>query len=210
MKKFSKSIMVFYVLPVGVFFLSGCGNDNQSQRPYVLNSHSYLQKHIATPTKKIDIIEVQKIKSQTQKEIALINKQRDIEVQKLKQETLKTEANIKKEVEFKKSETELLMAEKSIETQKMSTILTTIISIIALMIIAYFLYKRREDKLKIHQDTINKEIYIKDRELQAQIANRLLDTLEHKKLSPQQEAKLIDTIAKTTDTKSIALIDKKN
>lgn len=206
-----KSLFKCCVIPFSVFLLSGCNNSKENQRPYVIGAtHTYIKKDTTNTNNHSSIIEVQKIKSQTQKEIALINKQRDIEVERLKQETSVNEAKIKKEVAFKKTETDLLMAEKTIETQKISTILTTSVALIAIAVLAYFLYKRRQDKLKMHQDEINKELYIKDRELQAQMANRLLDTLERKSLTPEQETKLIDSITKTADVKPINLIENKS
>jgi len=212
MRFFNKVMIKYCVIPVSIFLLTGCNENKNIQKPYVVGySKHYVSKDIVKiQDKNLDRVEIEKIKSQTLKDIALINKQRDIEVEKLKQETSVSEAKLKKELAIKKSDTDLIMAEKTIESQKMSTILTTIIALLALLIVSYFLYKRRQDKLKMHQDMINKEVYMKDRELQAQMANRLLDTLQSKRLSPEQEAKLIESITKTTDVTPVALIDKKD
>ena len=202
-----KNLQIFMVL-FALFLLSGCDNDIKSKQPYVLghtNDYANIDR-----SKNITVLQTAKIKAETQKEIALINKQRDIEVEILKQNSSITQANITKDVEFKKSDTEVVLMNQTLELQKINSILIVLAIVIISLLLFYFLHKRRKDNLKMHQDALDKELYIKDRELQAQMAHRLLDTLESKNLSPEQEAKLIETITKTTDIAPRNLIDKKD
>jgi len=208
MKLLTKKLLQIFFISFSVFILNGCDNDIKSKQPYVIgHTNNYATE---SRTQHITAIQTAKLKAQTQKEIALINKQRDIEVETLKQNSSITKANITKDVEFKKSDTEIVMMGQTLELQKINSILIVVLLLIISLLLFYFLHKRRKDKLKMHQDAIDKELYMKDRELQAQMAHRLLDTLESKNLTPEQEARLIDTIAKTTDITPRNLIEKKN
>lgn len=200
-------IPLFFIMTITFFFV-GCDNDIKSKQPYVLGqTNDYATK---AKNQRITALQTAKLNAQTQKEIALINKQRDIEVETLKQNSSITQANITKDVEFKKSDTEIVLMDQTLELQKINSILFVLLALVVFLLLFYFLHKRRKDKLKMHQDVIDKELYMKDRELQAQMAHRLLDTLESKNLTPEQEAKLIDTITKTTDITPRNLIEKKN
>jgi len=200
-------IPLFFIMTITFFFV-GCDNDIKSKQPYVLGqTNDYATK---AKNQRITALQTAKLNAQTQKEIALINKQRDIEVETLKQNSSITQANITKDVEFKKSDTEIVLMDQTLELQKINSILFVLLALVVSLLLFYFLHKRRKDKLKMHQDAIDKELYMKDRELQAQMAHRLLDTLESKNLTPEQEEKLIDTITKTTDITPRNLIEKKN
>jgi len=208
MKLLTRKLLQISFISFSIFFFLGCDNDIKSKQPYVVGqTNSY---NTEAKNQRITAFQTAKLKAQTQKEIALINKQRDIEVETLKQNSSITQANITKDVEFKKSDTEIVMMGQTLELQKINSILMIIALLIISLLLFYFLHKRRKDKLRMHQDAIDKDLYIKDRELQAQMAHRLLDTLESKNLTPEQEAKLIDTITKTTDITPRNLLDKKN
>jgi hypothetical protein len=58
--------------------------------------------------------------------------------------------------------------------------------------------KRREDKLKMHEDELQKEMYLREKELQVKMAEKILDTIASGKLSEEREQHLLEALDKTT------------
>jgi len=202
----------YLLLTVMTLFLGGCGNEYNHSRPIVPGATNtppkvYGNKPLVDHQ---SVIESAKIKAQTQKEIALINKERDIELQKLQKESELQKAGINKEIEFKKSDTEIVIMEHSISVQKIYVGLIALAMFFTIVFTFYFLQKRRKDRLKIHEDLIQKEMYLKDRELQAKMADRILDTLERGKLAPEQQSKLVETFTQSTIVAPATQIEDKN
>ncbi len=195
---------VFLIIILLVF--AGCGNDFDRSKPYVVGLASSTTSSAQQPKyygnkPEIDhksVIESAKIRAANEKEIALINTQRDITLEKLKQDANLQKADINKEIEFKKSDTEIVVMEQSVSVQKTYMMMIALGMFFAIVFVFYFLHKRRKDRLKMHEDMLHKEMYIKDREIQAKMAERILDTLEKGKLSPEQESKLVETFTKNT------------
>ncbi len=192
--------MRYVFLIIAILLLGGCGNDFNRSKPLVPNATNTPQKVYGNKVQedRQTLLESAKIKAQTQKEIALIHKDRDISLQKLRQETTLQKADIDKEIEFKKSDTEIVIMEHSVSVQKIYVGIIALVMFFAIIFTFYFLQKRRKDRLKMHEDIIQKEMYLKDRELQAQMADRILDTLERGKLAPEQQAKLVETFTQNT------------
>ena len=190
-----------------ILFFSGCNENNkETKKPYIFEAkvqHDNKKQTVKQPS----VLESLKIKAKTQKEIALINKEKDIAVEKLRQESIIEKEKIKKDVAFKKSETDLLMMNKTIKSQENNFIITLVVILVVASLLVFFFYKYRKDKLLMHQNEIDKEIYLKEKEMQAQLANRILDTLENKTLNSSQETKLIETFTKTINTSSQKLIE---
>jgi len=207
MKFFTKKIITLLFVSLSVILLNGCNSEQKTQHPYLFGQTNHKVNQVRSG--QLNAIQVAKLKAQTQKEIALINKQRDVEVEALKQNSSVTKAKITKDVEFKKNDTQIVMMGQTLELEKINAILKIVTLLFISLLFFYFLQKRRTDKLKMHQDLINKDLYIKDRELQAQMTYRLLDTLENKNLTPKQKARLIDSITKTTDIAPQTLLEKR-
>ncbi len=190
----------YLLFTVTILFLGGCGNEYNHSKPIVPGATNTPPK-IYGNKPLVDhqsVIESAKIKAQTQKEIALINKERDIELQKLKKESELQKADINKEIAFKQSDTEVVIMQHSISVQKIYVGLIALAMLFTIIFTFYFLQKRRKDRLKMHDDQIQKEMYLKDRELQAKMAERILDTLERGKLAPEQQSKLVETLTQST------------
>ncbi|MEA2110770.1 MAG: hypothetical protein U9P71_01850 [Campylobacterota bacterium] len=204
--------MRYIFLILALLLLVGCGNDFDRSKPVVPNATNSPKK-VYGNTPQVDrkvMIESAKIKAANQKEIALINKDRDISLQKLRQETTLHKAGIEKEIEFKKSDTEIVIMQHSISVQKIYVGLIALAMFFATIFTFYFLQKRRKDRLKMHEDILQKDIYMKDRELQAKMADRILDTLERGKLAPEQQAKLVETFTQNTVVTPATQIETKN
>ncbi len=191
------------VLIMSLWFLSGCGNEFDRTKPYVID-----QKTPPSQTTKYygnrpdlyhqSMIESAKIAAEKEKEIALIQKQRDIALERLKQDTTLQKADIEKVIALKKSDATMVMAEQSMSIHKSYLILLAITIAFAIIFVFYFLQKRRSDRLKMHEDMLHKEMYLKDREIQVKMVERILDTLEKGALSSEQQTKLVETLSHHT------------
>ncbi len=190
--------MRYIVLITGLWFLSGCGNEFDRSKPYVMDQNPSLAsaKYYGNRPDVYhqSMIESARITAEKEKEIALINKQRDIALEQLKQDTNLQKADIEKAIEFKKRDTQIVMAEQTVSMQKNYLILLAMAIGIAMIFLFYFLQKRRSDRLKVHEDMLHKEMYLKDRELQAKMVERILDTLEKGALSSEQQTQLVETL----------------
>jgi hypothetical protein len=47
----------------------------------------------------------------------------------------------------------------------------------------------------MHKDRLDQELYLKEQEMRVKIAERVLDTIASGKLNPEQENRLIDSMA---------------
>ncbi len=190
--------MRYIVLITGLWFFSGCGNEFDRSKPYVMDQNLSLAsaKYYGNRPDVYhqSMIESARITAEKEKEIALINKQRDIALEQLKQDTNLQKADIEKAIEFKKRDTQIVMAEQTVSMQKNYLILLAMAMGIAMIFLFYFLQKRRSDRLKVHEDMLHKEMYLKDRELQAKMVERIFDTLEKGALSSEQQTQLVETL----------------
>ncbi len=195
--------MRYIVFIASLWFLSGCGNEFDRTKPYIID-----QKPSPSPADKYygnrpdhyhqAVVESAKITAEKEKEIALIHKQRDIALERLKQDANLKKADIEKVIAFKQSDANMVMAEQSVSIQKNYLILLAIALTIATVLLFYFLQKRRSDRLKMHEDMLHKEMYLKDREMQTKMVERILDTLEKGALSSEQQTKLVETLSHHT------------
>lgn len=182
--------------------IAGCGESTSKQQPYIMGQNP--NGPYATQERS-EKIEAAKIQADTQKEIALINKERDIEVQKLISQTDITKAGINKEVAIEEVKTKKTALEKEHET---STYLLWLIGGVALLLFLFLFYhtsKNRKERLKRHEDELMAKLRMQEQELKMKMAEKMLDSIASGKLSPEQESRLIDALEHTT-TK---LIEKK-
>ncbi len=194
--------MRYMVLIASLWFLGGCGNEYDRTKPYIIGQKppsSQMKKYYGNRPDLYhkSVIESEKIRAEKEKEIALINKQRDIALERLKQTVNLQKADIEKVIAFKKSDMTMVMAERSASMQKNYLILVAVTIVSVMIFLFYFLQKRRRDRLKMHEDTLHKEMYLKDREIQVKMVERILDTLETGALSSEQQTKLVETLSRS-------------
>lgn len=138
------------------------------------------------------------IEAETQKEIAKINKERDVALQKMEQETRLTELKTQNEMAVKEHNLSVFVQESEFAF-KNSTLLVAALSLIAFLALAFYIFKkRREDRLKMHEDELQKEMYIREKELQVKMAEKILDTIASGKLSEEREQHLLETLDRAT------------
>jgi len=190
-------LALIFLIPL-LSLLGGCGNDNRTSQPYVMGHPNTKKAEVYSIKKEDPAIRIATIQAQTQKEVARINKERDLELLKIKEETKKEALSIEKEKNT--NEHNLSVAIHQSESFfKTSTLFIFVISFLALLGLTLYIFKKRHaDKMKIHEDELQKEMYIKEKELQVRMAEKILDTIATGKLSEDEEKHLLATLDKAT------------
>lgn len=186
-----------------LLIFSGCG-EGQS-RPYITGQKpvsSYGPRVISNDSNnkvKIAAIEAENKKelAQLDKEIAELNVKRDLTINSSQQETKRFEVGTHKEIEFNKQDAMGKKDEYQYTLYKNFLILGGLFAVVILATVIYFLLRRREDQLQMHRETLEKEILIKEKELQVQMAEKILDTLSSGVLERPEERRLLETLENT-------------
>jgi len=182
---------------VGTF--AGCGDDNR-QNPYMMGEKPADSKRVYTVSEKPKetAVTIATIEAETQKEIAKINKERDVELQKMEQNTKLVALQAQNEMAVKEHNLTTFVKESEFAF-KNSTLIVTALAMISFLALALYVFrKRREDALKMHDNELQKEMYIREKELQVKMAEKILDTIASGKLSEEREQKLLETLDRTT------------
>ena len=187
---------ILYALPF-VLLMIGCGGDT-NQRPYIAGQKP--KSPVYTTTRVDPAIKIATIEAESRKEVAQIQMQRDLELERLKKEAKSEEVTALKEIEIKKQET-ISQQEANLNSRYNTiVILGSLFLLTAMGLLIYFLIKRREDTLKIHHDTLEQEMALKEKELQVQMATKILDTIASGTLDKEDEKRLIETFEKSNRT----------
>ena len=131
------------------------------------------------------------------KEIAELEIKRDLTINTTDQETKKYEVSAHKEIEFNKQDALGKKDEYQYMLYKNVMILGGLFALVILATVIYFLLRRREDKLRMHHETIEKELLMKEKELQVRMAEKILDTIASGTLEKPEERRLLETLEKT-------------
>ncbi|OQX59861.1 MAG: hypothetical protein B5M52_02035 [Helicobacteraceae bacterium 4484_230] len=213
--------MRYFLSFVLLFLLAGCNEDgfysNRSQ-PYIgggNGGHKAAQNSdikLIGGSKKEDV-ETARIKAEAEKEIARINMEKEVLIQKLKGATEVEKAGISKEIAEKQAEaarqkavidkdiaikhdqTQRQIAQSSHEMQKWIILVAGLFLLGLIIFIFYNSSRNRKERLKMHKDRLDQELYLKEQEMRVKIAERVLDTIASGKLNPEQENRLIDNMA---------------
>ncbi len=178
-----------------ILLLTSCGEGNKQQRPYIAGQKARTVAGYRTGTD--PSIKIATIEAESRKDVANIEMERDIQLEHIKKESKTVEVTANKEIAFKEQETIGKHEENSNDRYNTIVIIGSLFLLVATGLLVYFLLKRREDKLKMHEDTIEKELAIKEKELQVQMATKILDTLASGNLGKEEEKRLIETFEKS-------------
>lgn len=193
-------ILLSFLIPL---YFSGCG-EGQS-RPYVVGQKPIpLYGTRASSDKNNNEVKIAEIEAQNKKELALLDKEiavlnakRDLTINSEQQETKRFEVGTHKEIEINKLDALGKKDEYQYTLYKNALIIGGLFAVVILATVIYFLLRRREDKLRMHRETIDKELLIKEKELQVKMAEKILDTIASGTLEKPEEQRLLETLEKT-------------
>ena len=176
------------IIPLVLFALNEVNKTNyfkvlqERNNPYIFDKKARLE------------LEKVKIEAQTKKKIAEFEYKRAVDTQKIKKETVIKKAQ--KEIEKEK----VAISPRYMEI-KVKEKLIVYGFIIALLLLAslFFLYRRYEarkerielERLRYQKEAHEKELILKEKEIQAQVATKLIDALASGTLTKEQEEKLL-------------------
>ncbi len=191
-----KKLLALLLLLV-FFIFAGCG-DNNRQDPYIMGQKPAEKKRVYSVENKNSAVTIAGIEAETQKEIAKINKERDVELHKIEQNTKLIELKTHNDMAEKEHNLSAYMQQSEIAF-KNSTLIVIVLAMISIAALTLYIFrKRREDKLKMHEDELQKEMYLREKELQVKMAEKILDTIASGKLSEEREQHLLETLDRAT------------
>ena len=165
--------------------------------------HSNAKVYTVSKPSKDSELAIATLEAETQKEIAKINKERDLELKKMDVQTKMVELKTTNEMAIKEHNLSTFVQE-SKYAFKNSTLVLGGLGLFAVLALIFFIFrKRREDKLKMHEDNLQKEVYLREKELQVKMAEKILDTIATGKLSEEREQHLLEALDKTTTTSTL-------
>lgn len=197
---------IIFLSFVTSLFFSGCG-EGQS-RPYIAGQKPVSSYGIRSTAPQGDKdVKIAKIEADNKielarldKEIAELNIKRDLAINSSTQETKRFEVGTHKEIEINKQDALGKKDEYRYMLYKNALIIGGLFAVVILATVIYFLLRRREDKLRMHQEIIEKELLMKEKELQVQMAEKILDTLASGTLEKPEERRLLETLESTNRT----------
>jgi len=197
-------LLIFLLNVFVLSFFLGCGNDNR-QNPYIMGEKPFTKAKVYTASKssKDEEITIAKIEAETQKEIAKINKDRDLELKKIEEETKLLKIKSANEMAIKEHNLSTFVQTSEYSYKNSTLFILSFAIIIFASLALYFFKKYRKDKIKMHEEELQKEVYLREKELQVKMAEKILDTIASGKLSDEKEKHLLEALDKTTTTPAI-------
>jgi len=154
----------------------------ERQNPYVFDKSQRLE------------LQKERLKAQTTQKVAEYEYKKAVDVQKIKKE----QTQIKSQSEIKKEEVAITPQKQMVEVKK-RMLLYALLGFLLFLILAYLAFKRYQaykekielEKMRLQEALHEKEMAMRERELQAQIAGKLIDAVASGNLSKEQEEKLL-------------------
>ncbi|BAF69158.1 hypothetical protein [Nitratiruptor sp. SB155-2] len=154
----------------------------QKQNPYVFDKKERLELKKA------------QLEAKTKENIASMEYKKAVDVEKIKQKTVA----IQKEKEIEKAKVESAPEAKKAEAQSKMVWYLFILGI-GLLLFLFFAFRRYQaykerielEKLRLQEEIHEKEMMLKQKELQAQVASKLIEAVAKGDLTKEQEEKLL-------------------
>jgi len=151
----------------------------------------------------LDSNEIKLKKIESQKELALIAK--DKELQKIKLQAQANQENVRldkeKELALFEQNLKLQQQENELSKSRYMMFLVAFIIIIISFFIFYYFKKRHENKLKSYEDNLKKYLQQKENDSRNKIAEKLIDAIATGNLDKSQEATLLTALSSTVQPK---------
>ncbi|WP_187647711.1 hypothetical protein [Nitrosophilus labii] len=183
--------MKYLLFIIMAFFISGCENTNQ--KPIVLDNK---KQRYANEILSAEIISEKnsKIEAKTKKEIAMIEMKKAIETKKIESQAKVQMEKIKSQRELEKTKLELQAKSEANSITKTAVILFAILGF-GVLILIYILFKKyQENKISIEREKMRLQKEIKEKEIKAKMAEKLIDALSSGNFTKEQEEMLLSLI----------------
>lgn len=186
-----------------LLLMTGCREENKKvsvDRPILLGEKpqtvsTYAQRIVnnATQPKTVDL-KAKKMELETQKEIARLQAQKELEIARLKAEAEKSKVLSEKEMTFKKIQAQL---EQIVGDRKMVgwvINLSAIFLFVLLWVVVKLFREYHAHKKHFEEAKMRHEKELKEKEIQARLAEKMFEALGSGHLSPDQQNRLLDSI----------------
>ena len=182
---------------------TGCREENKKvavDRPIVLgekpqNVSTYAQRIVsnATQPKTVDL-KAKKMELEAQKEIARLQAQKELEIARLKAEAEKSKVLSEKELTLKKIQMQL---EQIVGDRKMVgwvIALSAIFLFVLLWVVVKLFREYHAHKKRLEEAKMRHEKELKEKEMQARLAEKMFEALGSGHLDKEQQNRLLDAI----------------
>ena len=190
-----KNLHLPFIIIIAVLFV-GCGNENRYSNPYIIGKKPVEKHHVVTmmPKRTESPLEVAKLEAETEKEIALINKTRDLELKQMEEETKILALKRENELAVKEHNLSTLVYEQKFAF-KNDLLWIAALALIAFFALSFYIFKKiRQDRLKMHEESLQKEVYLREKELQVKMAEKILETIASGHLSEERAGYLLEKL----------------
>ncbi len=183
--------MRFIIYCVIAILILGCENTNQ--KPIVIDNKK--QKYASEILNaKILSEKNSKIEAKTKKEIAMIEMKKAIETKKIESQAKVQMEKIKSQRELEKTKLELQAKSEANSITQTALILFAVLGF-GVLILIYILFKRyQENKISIEREKMRLQKEMKEKEIKAKMAEKLIDALSSGNLTKEQEERLLSLI----------------
>ncbi len=154
----------------------------EHQNPYIFDKTQRLE------------LQKERLRAQTTQKVAEFEYKKAVDVQKIKKE----QTQIQSQSEVKKEEVAVTPQKQMVEVKK-KMLLYALLGFLVFLVVGYLAFKRYHsykekielEKMRLQEALHEKEMAMRERELQAQIAGKLIDAVASGTLSKEQEEKLL-------------------
>jgi len=153
-------------------------------------------------------LEISKLNSDAKIEIAKIESGNKLEIAKINAETKKEVAHTDSTTKIKTTQIDSLTKKDDMKNTLYISIAIIFSIVIALFLLYFNNKKNRELKTKLHQDQLQHELHIKEREHDERRLHKMLELVEKGKLSPEMQEEVIVSLTKPK-LETVTLIESK-
>ncbi len=154
----------------------------ERQNPYVFDKNQRVELKKA------------ELEAKTKQKIAEMEYKKAVDVEKVKKEAIEVQSK----AEVEKQKVAITPEQEMVQVRQKMILYGFIFALITLIVI-YFIFKKYQahkekielEKMRLQESIHEKEMQMKEKELQAQMAGKLIDAIASGKLSKEQEEKLL-------------------
>lgn len=179
-----------YVWIIGLVWIIGCGENNDIKNAHLL--YDPAQKNLAPETSKNEKMVLDKMKYQNSIELAKIEAQKAKELEQIALEKAKVEMDTQKEINVKSQQTQkeialakeeriALTKDKDNALYEKTLIVLSVLIGLGLLIFLWIYRKNRNDKLKMHEETLKHDAFMQASRQQHETMHKMLEIIVDEK-----------------------------